>query len=51
MVDFRHILGIKDFVHEFLCGLLKFLNEGRVLIFIVSPGFEEIVLIEMVFCH
>ena len=51
MVDFRDVLSIKDLIHEFFGRLFELLDESGVLIFIISPGFEKIVLIEMVFCH
>jgi hypothetical protein len=51
MIDLRDVLSIKDLIHEFFGRLLELLDESGVLIFIISPGFEKIVLIEMVFCH
>ena len=51
MIDLRYIIRVEDFIHEFFGGLFELFNESRVLVVLVSPGLEQIVLVEMVFGH
>lgn len=50
-IDLRNILRMKDFIHKFFSRLLKFLNESRVLIFIISSALEKIILVIIVISH
>ena len=50
-IELGNILRMKDLIHEFFSRLLEFLNESRVLIFIIPSTLEEIILIKMVICH
>ena len=50
-IDLRNILRMKDLVHKFFSRLLKFLNESRILIFIISSALEKIILVILVVSH